>query len=219
VRWWCSAVAVAAVALGAAPAQASPLAYVTNAESFNISQYSVGPGGLLAPLSPPTVGAGVGPVAVAVSPDGRSVYVTNASSDTVSQYDVGVGGGLSPKSPATVGTGRFPAEVAVSGDGKSLYVSNEGSDNVSQYDVGAGGVLSPKSPATVAAGDNPIGVAVSSAPASKDQCKKGGWKQFGFKSQGRCVAFVILTRVCDVLERHGHHLKFCPPTPPMARRP
>ena len=55
-------------------------------------------------------------------------------------------------------------------------------------------------------------------PTTKAQCKNGGWKQFGFKSQGRCVAFVILTRVCNVLERHGHHLKFCPPTPPVARR-
>jgi hypothetical protein len=25
---------------------------------------------------------------------------------------------------------------------------------------------------------------------SKDQCKEGGWEQFGFKNQGRCVAFV-----------------------------
>jgi hypothetical protein len=30
------------------------------------------------------------------------------------------------------------------------------------------------------------------APASKDQCKNGGWRQFGttFKNQGQCVAFV-----------------------------
>ena len=54
-------------------------------------------------------------------------------------------------------------------------------------------------------------------PTTKAQCKNGGWRQFGFKSQGRCVAFVILTKVCNVLERHGHHLKFCPPTPPVAR--
>jgi hypothetical protein len=27
-------------------------------------------------------------------------------------------------------------------------------------------------------------------PTSKDQCKAGGWEQFGFKNQGQCVAFV-----------------------------
>jgi hypothetical protein len=39
-------------------------------------------------------------------------------------------------------------------------------------------------------------VAVTSTPAglptSKDQCKNGGWKNFGtmFKNQGQCVSFV-----------------------------
>jgi hypothetical protein len=28
-------------------------------------------------------------------------------------------------------------------------------------------------------------------PTSKDQCKNGGWRQYGFKNQGICVAFVI----------------------------
>jgi hypothetical protein len=27
-------------------------------------------------------------------------------------------------------------------------------------------------------------------PTSKDQCNGGGWKQFGFKNQGQCIAFV-----------------------------
>jgi hypothetical protein len=29
-----------------------------------------------------------------------------------------------------------------------------------------------------------------STPASKEECKHGGWKQFGFKNQGQCIAFV-----------------------------
>jgi hypothetical protein len=28
-------------------------------------------------------------------------------------------------------------------------------------------------------------------PTSKDQCKNGGWRQFGFKNQGACIAFLI----------------------------
>jgi hypothetical protein len=27
-------------------------------------------------------------------------------------------------------------------------------------------------------------------PTTKDECKDGGWRRFGFKNQGRCVAFV-----------------------------
>jgi uncharacterized membrane protein len=29
-----------------------------------------------------------------------------------------------------------------------------------------------------------------SEPATKDDCKRGGWRQFGFHNQGQCVAFV-----------------------------
>ena len=28
------------------------------------------------------------------------------------------------------------------------------------------------------------------APTSKDQCKNGGWRNFGFRNQGQCVSFV-----------------------------
>jgi hypothetical protein len=27
-------------------------------------------------------------------------------------------------------------------------------------------------------------------PTSMDQCKKGGWEDFGFKNQGQCIRFV-----------------------------
>jgi hypothetical protein len=27
-------------------------------------------------------------------------------------------------------------------------------------------------------------------PASKDQCRGGGWRDFGFRNQGQCIAFV-----------------------------
>ena len=142
------------------PARAAPFVYVTNTSSDTVSQYDVGTGGLLAPLLPPTVGAGGRPVAIAASPDGGSVYVTNVD-HAISQYDVDAGGALQPKSPATVAGGG--GKVAVSPDGGSVYVTNvdPGGGSVFQYDVGAGGALQPKSPATVAAGDGPSAVAVS----------------------------------------------------------
>ncbi len=65
-------------------------------------------------------------------------------------------------------------------------------------------VNDPLAPATCAefdartAGRIPPGAAAGSVvvidadpvPTSKDQCKNGGWARFGFKNQGRCVAFV-----------------------------
>jgi DNA-binding beta-propeller fold protein YncE len=157
--WLSAAIAVGLLAV-AAPAQAAPFAYVTNAIDGTVSQYNVGAGGLLAPLSPPTVVAGDRPSNVAVSPNGKSVYVANSTSNSVSQYDVGPGGKLSPKSPPTVATGSIPSGVAVSPNGTSVYVTNGGDHTVSQYNVGPGGRLSPKSPAMVAAVFDPSGVAV-----------------------------------------------------------
>ncbi len=31
----------------------------------------------------------------------------------------------------------------------------------------------------------------STAPTSKEQCKNGGWQQFGFRNQGQCVRAVV----------------------------
>jgi hypothetical protein len=85
--------------------------------------------------------------------------------------------------------------VAVSPDGGSVYVLDVGSEAVFQFNVGPGGGLSPKSAASVPTGYAPFGLAVSPlprVPTSKDQCKNGGWRNFGdtFKNQGQCIAFV-----------------------------
>jgi 6-phosphogluconolactonase len=168
MRLWSAPVAVAlALAFGAASAQAAPFVYVTNGGSNDVSQYDVGVGGLLAPLSPAAVAAGDFPLGIAVSPDGGSVYVANM--DSISQYDIGADGTLSPKTPSAVATGDLaPGVVAVSPDGKSVYVTASSGDPtyqtyVLQYDVDAGGALSPKSPAMVEAPEffSAGGVAVS----------------------------------------------------------
>jgi 6-phosphogluconolactonase len=166
--WWLGAV-LAACLVGAASAQAQPFVYVADQGSTNVSQYAIGIGGALSPLSPETVVAGTAPTGVAVSPDGTSAYVTDQNDpSTVSQYSVdAVTGALSPKTPATVATGTFPFGIAVSPDGKNAYVASDiPANDVSQYSIDpVTGALSPKTPATVAAGEVPTDVAVT--PDSK----------------------------------------------------
>ena len=66
---------------------------------------------------------------------------------------------------------------------------------------GLGGVVS--------SGDITV-VDTPSLPTSTDQCKDGGWRNFpDFRNQGQCVAFVLKARLCEFLERLGHHPKFC----------
>ncbi len=75
-----------AIALAVFPAKAAavpPTVYATNSVAIgSVSQYTAGPTGALAPLSPPTVAAGDRPAQIAVSPDGKSAYVTNRLSGT-----------------------------------------------------------------------------------------------------------------------------------------
>ena len=125
----------------------------------SLGQYSVGPGGVLTPKSPPEVGVGRNPSDLALSPDGRNVYASSIPNLTLSQYSVGVGGVLTFQ--MAVNSGPGPLGVAITPDGKSIYVTNEFANAVRQFSVGTGGALSVKSPATVQSGVNPDGVAVS----------------------------------------------------------
>ena len=151
----------ARVTLEAPASTAGASVYVTNTSGGSISEYDVGPGGVLTPKAPATVAAPGVSEGIAVSPDGKSVYA--ASPAGIYQYNVGPGGVLSPKSPSTVPGGNNPIDLAISPDGKSVYAT--GNNTVSEYDVGPGGALTPKSPAVVAAGNGARGIVVS--PDSK----------------------------------------------------
>jgi DNA-binding beta-propeller fold protein YncE len=144
-QWWLGALLV--VCLAGAAAQARPFVYVANRGSANVSQYAIGAGGGLSPLSPASVPAGSGAFAVAVSPDGRSAYVVGANA--IFQYDIGPSsGGLSPKTPPALVTATGPHEIAVSPNGKSAYVTSA-FEGILQYDIGPDGALTPKTPPSV----------------------------------------------------------------------
>jgi DNA-binding beta-propeller fold protein YncE len=129
--------------------------------AHGVSQYDVGAGGALISKSPASVASGTAPVAIAMSPDGKSVYVANSGDNTISQYHVGNGGGLSAMTPTTVASGSGPSGIAVSADGKSVYVTDQNDSTMSEYDVGPGGALAPKSVPTVGTGPSPSAIAVS----------------------------------------------------------
>jgi DNA-binding beta-propeller fold protein YncE len=194
----------APIAVAVAPDGKS--AYVINIDR-TVSQYNVDPdSGALSPKAPATVATDPdnrgGPIAGAVTPDGKSAYVVNfgfRSSGTVSQYSIDPhNGALSPKTPATVAAEQDSSQITVTSDGTSAYVTNSFIDTlgtVSQYSIDPkSGTLSPKIPATIAAGPGPWGIAVappSRVPTSKGQCLHGGSRDFPqFKNEGRCVAFV-----------------------------
>jgi DNA-binding beta-propeller fold protein YncE len=86
---------------------------VTNNGSDTVSAYAIGSGGLLTPLSAPTVATGRGPYGIAVTPNGSFLYVTNANGGAVSAYAIGSSGLLSPLSTPAFPTGVSPFEIAI----------------------------------------------------------------------------------------------------------
>jgi hypothetical protein len=92
---------------------------------------------------------------------------------------------------ATIGI-EFPPGI---GSGFFFVEDNDGAGHDRQGGVATSEVPSvcPANPSTTLLPISRGDITVHDAPAfptSKEQCKNGGWRQFGFKNEGRCVAFV-----------------------------
>jgi 6-phosphogluconolactonase (cycloisomerase 2 family) len=138
-------------------------AYVVNSGSDTISQYTVGTGGTLTPMTTATVATGTTPYAIAMT--ASNAYVANSVSGDVSQYTI-TDGVLTAMSTPTVPAGTRPYAVSVHPDGGFLYVVNKDSSNISQYTIEAGGALKPMTQEKVAAGTNPFSIAIFYDPSS-----------------------------------------------------
>jgi 6-phosphogluconolactonase (cycloisomerase 2 family) len=136
-------------------------AYASNFDDGTVSQYVIGTGGALTPLSPPfvTVSMQTHPFSVSVEPTGQFVYVANWGSNTVSQYTIGMGGALTPVGSGTVKTGTTPNAVTIDPANRHAYVANYGDNTVSQYTIGLDGALAPLG-TPVPTGVNPASVTV-----------------------------------------------------------
>ncbi len=86
--------------------------------------------------APPTVIAvvevGHGPVAVAITPDGKQAYVINYNDGTVSVIDTQT---IPPTVISTLSVGSLPNSIAITPDGKQAYVVNFGDGTVSIIDT------------------------------------------------------------------------------------
>jgi PKD repeat protein len=140
------------LALGvAAPAGAGASnVYVSNSGSGgSVSVFSIGAGGVLAPLAcvPATnCLTGGAPLGVAIDPSAAHLYVADSGSGSVSGFSIGAGGVLTPIAcvPATsCQTEAGPVGIAVDPSGSYVYVTNLATASVSVFSIGAGGALSP----------------------------------------------------------------------------
>ena len=131
--------------------------YVTDSDDNMVSAYTIGSGGLLNPLAPPTFTTGIAPHGIAATPNGSFLYVTNQAF-TISAYAVGSGGSLSPLGTTAVTTDQSPYEIAIAPNGSFLYVTTW--DGICTYSIGTGGLLTALTP-TPPTGVFPYGIVVT----------------------------------------------------------
>lgn len=145
---------------------ATVYAYASNFGDGTVSQYTIGVGGVLTPLSPATVNAmstTSKPFAVSLEPTGQFVYVANYGANNASQYSIGAGGKLTPIGGGTVTTGTHPNGVTIDPSNTHAYVANYGDNTVSQYDIDpvTGGLTPIKNTVPVATGTFPATIVIS----------------------------------------------------------
>ncbi len=93
--------------------------YVANSTDGTISQFTIGAGGVLVPMTPATVAAGNGVSSVSIDPTGSYLYATNrnpsntTTGSTVSQYLIGSNGALTPMTAPTAPAGINPTAIAI----------------------------------------------------------------------------------------------------------
>lgn len=145
---------------------AGTLLYVTNAQTNNVSAFSIAksapntPGDLIPIAGSPFPTGGFRPVSAAIDPSGQYLYVVNRDSNQISGFRIAaVTGKLTSTLNSPYNTGALPAFVAISPSNKYLYVSNAGAGTLSGYSINpASGELGPTS-STVNTGTSPAWIA------------------------------------------------------------
>ena len=143
---WAAALAALIALACAGPSPPRPSCTSANAAARS-SSTACGSGGLLSPLTPPSIAAGAGAGQVAVSPDGKSVYVTMPSG--IAQFDLLAGGLLTPKNPPVLPVAGNPIAIAVSPDGTRPTSASSSTASPSSTSCAGGGTLAPKATPTV----------------------------------------------------------------------
>lgn len=136
----------------------------------NISAYRIVPDGSLTPVPGSPFTAGIGPQALAITPDGRPLYAVNGDSGNVSGFNIARDGSLTAAPGSPVIADFDPRALAVSPDGKYLYEVNRQNfvlpGDVFVYRIANDGSLSEIAGSPYTAGLARYGIAISANGAN-----------------------------------------------------
>jgi 6-phosphogluconolactonase (cycloisomerase 2 family) len=145
--------------------------YVANAGDATISQYVIGTGGALVPLTPNVVRIPAGgSYSLTANPKGSFLYVVigtgspSGSTAAIAQFSIGSNGTLAPLAePAVTIATPVAGSLTFDSGGQFGYLAagTSTAGQVIQFSVNSDGSLLPLSPATVAASATAVGVSVA----------------------------------------------------------
>jgi Bacterial Ig-like domain (group 2) len=145
--------------------------YVANAGDATISQYVVGTGGALVPLTPNVISIpSGGSYSLTINPKGGVLYVVigtgtpSGSTAAIAQFSIGSNGTLAPLAePAVTIATPVAGTLTFDSSGQFGYLAagTTATGQVIQFSVISDGALLPLSPATVAASATAVGVSIA----------------------------------------------------------
>jgi 6-phosphogluconolactonase len=121
---------------------------------------------VVAPVTPPNIfPAGIGPIAIVMSPTQPFLFVANQASGDIFAYtvDPGAGGlGTVQGSPFVIFPGSHPSAMAISPAGNFLFVADPGLNAVFSFAIGSNGALTlaPSSPIFIGGAVTPVSLTV-----------------------------------------------------------
>lgn len=150
-----SASQTTSVDIPAAASQKPAMAYVADGQSDQVTPILADPAQADSPnVAGTPIDVGSHPIAVAISPNGRTAYVVNFGSDNVTEIDTTTNT-ASPQS-AWISVGSEPDAIAITPDGTTAYVANSGDGTISKIALSTDTVQ-----ATIDVGGNPTGIAIA----------------------------------------------------------
>ncbi|HLM24430.1 MAG TPA: YncE family protein, partial [Pyrinomonadaceae bacterium] len=130
--------------------------------------------------------------ALTITPDGTRIYASTASSTTVSVIDTSTNAVVNS---IPLGGNNSPTDSALTPDGARLYLPNV-PNTVSVIDTASNTLVTTIPNIGCPGSAHRIAIAeVPKVPKSKNDCKDGGYMEFGppagpFRNQGQCISYV-----------------------------
>lgn len=145
---------------------------------------------VVTPVNPPNIfPAGIGPIAVVMSPTQPFLFVANQTSGDISAYtvDPGAGGlGTVQGSPFSIFPGSHPSAMAISPKGNFLFVGDPALNAVFSFAIGNNGALTPvsSSPVFIGGSGTPVSLAVEQSGRFLYAADPANNQVLGFAIQG-----------------------------------